>query len=109
VAINPNWPLIEDGWAPYWNANGGAPWDRFTEVTGRTMGSGGTQRGRQYELDQVRTGELSTTLANTDGILDPTNTSGPVLRPHCALPALPQTRDVAAVHQPVVADHGDWR
>jgi hypothetical protein len=77
VAINPNWPLIEDGWAPYWNANGGAPWDRFTEVTGRTMGSGGTQRGRQYELDQVRTGELSTTLANTDGILDPTNTSGP--------------------------------
>ena len=77
MAINPNWPLIEDGWAPYWNASGGAPWDRFTEVSGRTMGAGGIQRGRQYELDQVRTGELSLTLANTDGALDPTNTSGP--------------------------------
>ncbi|MCT9092838.1 hypothetical protein N4G70_28795 [Streptomyces sp. ASQP_92] len=77
MATNPNWPLIEDGWAPYWNANGGAPWDRFVEVTGRTMGTGGSQRGRQYELDQVRAGELSLTLANTDGVLDPTNTSGP--------------------------------
>ncbi|MGW2861959.1 hypothetical protein [Streptomyces sp. NPDC001205] len=77
MAINPNWPLIEDGWAPYWNASGGAPWDRFTEVTGRTMGAGGTQRGRQYELDQIRSGELSVTLANTDGVLDPTNPSGP--------------------------------
>ncbi|GHB55400.1 hypothetical protein GCM10010331_49030 [Streptomyces xanthochromogenes] len=77
MANNPNWPLIEDGWAPYWNANGGAPWDRFVEVTGRTMGTGGSQRGRQYELDQVRTGELSLTLANTDGVLDPTNSSGP--------------------------------
>lgn len=73
---NPNWPLIEDGWGPYWNASGVVT-GRFSEVTPRTRGAVGIQRGRQYELDQVRAGELSTALANTDGVLDPTNASGP--------------------------------
>ncbi|GAA0364350.1 hypothetical protein [Streptomyces blastmyceticus] len=35
------------------------------------------QRGRQYELGQIRSGEYQVTLANTDGALDPLNSSGP--------------------------------
>lgn len=73
---NQNWPLIEDGWGPYWNASSVVT-GRFTEITPRTRGASGIQRGRQYELDQVRSGELTTALANTDGALDPTNASGP--------------------------------
>jgi hypothetical protein len=75
---NLNWPQIEDAWGPYWNANGGAfPLDRMTEVTDRTRGTVTVSRGRQYELDQVRSGEAGLTLANTDAALDPTNASGP--------------------------------
>lgn len=75
---NLNWPLMEDAWGPYWGANSGSfPLDRFVEVTDRTRQTVSTQRGRQYETDQVRSGEASLTLANTDAALDPTNTSGP--------------------------------
>lgn len=75
---NPNWPVIEDGWGPRWNCNGGdSPLDRYVDVTDRTRGSNGTQRGKQYELDQVQSGTYSVTLANNDGVLDPTNTAGP--------------------------------
>lgn len=74
---NPNWPLLEDAWGPYWRASSAVTGGRFTEVTPRTRGTVGITRGRQYELDQVRAGELSAVLANTDGVLDPTNTSGP--------------------------------
>jgi hypothetical protein len=77
VAINPNWPVIEDGWGPYWTATATAPWDRYVELTPGTRGRTGIQRGRQYELDQVRSGELSTTVKNTDGSLDPLNSAGP--------------------------------
>lgn len=75
---NLNWPQVEDAWGPWWNANAGTtPLDRYVEVTDRTRGAASIQRGRQYELDQVRSGEANLTLANTDGALDPTNTSGP--------------------------------
>ncbi|MFE9448262.1 hypothetical protein [Streptomyces sp. NPDC006739] len=75
---NLNWPLVEDGWAPYWNANAGTmPLDRYVEVTDRTRGTVTVSRGRQYELDQVRAGEAQLTLANTDAALDPSNSSGP--------------------------------
>lgn len=73
---NPYWPLIEDGWGPYWNASSRLV-GRFSEVTDRTRGGVSIQRGRQYELDQVRAGELTAVLANTDGALDPTNLSSP--------------------------------
>lgn len=74
---NPNWPTIEDAWAPYWSANGGnVPADRYVEVTDRTRNSSNVSRGRQYELDQVRSGTYSVDLANTDAALDPTNASG---------------------------------
>ncbi|MFI1165659.1 hypothetical protein ACH4UM_19090 [Streptomyces sp. NPDC020801] len=76
--FNPNWPLTEDGWGPYWSANSGTfPADRYVEVSDRTRGTVSIQRGRQYELDQVRSGEASLTLANTDAALDPINTAGP--------------------------------
>lgn len=75
---NLNWPRIEDGWAPFWGANnGGFPLDRFVEITDRTRGSVTAQRGRQYETDQVRSGEASLRLVNTDSALDPVNVSGP--------------------------------
>jgi hypothetical protein len=75
---NLNWPLIEDGWGAFWNANGGTqPLDRYVEVSDRTRQTVTVSRGRQYEIDQVRTGEASLTLANTDAALDPTNAAGP--------------------------------
>ena len=75
---NPNWPTVEDAWGPFWNANAGTqPLDRHVEVSDRTRNTVTISRGRQYELDQVRSGEASLTLANTDAVLDPTNTAGP--------------------------------
>lgn len=75
---NPAWPLVEDAWGAFWGANSGSfPLDRFVEVTDRTRQTVSVSRGRQYELDQVRSGEASMTLANTDAALDPVNTSGP--------------------------------
>ncbi|MFE2969923.1 hypothetical protein ACFXKC_40900 [Streptomyces sp. NPDC059340] len=76
--FNINWPTVEDGWAPFWNANGGdSPLDRYVEITDRTRNSVTVSRGRQYELDQIRSGEAGMTLANADAALDPLNASGP--------------------------------
>lgn|GEM_PF-1942787 len=75
---NLNWPMVEEAWGPFWNANGGTqPLDRYVEVSDRTRKTSSVSRGRQYELDQVRSGEASLTLDNRDGALDPVNTSGP--------------------------------
>lgn len=75
---NPNWPGIESAWAPYWNCNGGdLPLDRYVEVTPSTRGKTSIQRGRQYELDQVRSSELMAEIVNKDGSLDPNNAAGP--------------------------------
>lgn len=75
---NLNWPTVEDAWGPYWNANGGdSPLDRYVEVTDRTRGTSTVGRGRQYETDQVRSGEAQLALANTDAALDPVNAAGP--------------------------------
>jgi hypothetical protein len=77
-AENPNWPGIDDGWAPFWNVNAGTfPADRFVDVSKRTRGSITVGRGRQYETDQVRSGEASLRLANNDAALDPVNTASP--------------------------------
>ncbi|MEV7034641.1 hypothetical protein AB0N99_30970 [Streptomyces sp. NPDC093272] len=74
---NPNWPQIDDGWGAFWNANAGTqPLDRYIDVADRTRGTVTISRGRQYELDQVRSGEASVTLANPDAQLDPTNAGG---------------------------------
>lgn len=75
---NLNWPQIDDGWGAFWNANAGTqPLDRYVDITDRTRSQVSVSRGRQYELDQVRSGEASLTLANTDAMLDPVNASGP--------------------------------
>ncbi|MGA5819736.1 hypothetical protein ACPC54_17985 [Kitasatospora sp. NPDC094028] len=77
-APNPNWPLVEEAWGPYWQPYGGliSP-NRWSEITSRVRGTVSQNRGRQYELDQVRSGELRFSLDNTDGVFDPTNTSSP--------------------------------
>lgn len=73
---NPNWPVVETGWGPYWDAGGGAvPPDRYCEV--RPIGAFATGRGRQYALDQVQAGTSTMVLPNTDGSLDPDNAAGP--------------------------------
>ncbi|WP_327066907.1 hypothetical protein [Kitasatospora sp. NBC_01302] len=78
MAINTNWPLMLHEWGPHWTCNGGAqPLDRYLEVTSRTRGRIAVQRGRQYELDQIRSGTLNTQWRNQDGSLDPLNTGGP--------------------------------
>ncbi|MQS14527.1 hypothetical protein F7Q99_20220 [Streptomyces kaniharaensis] len=78
MAINPNWPVLMYDWGPFWNANGAAaPGGKFTDLTSRTRGRVGIQRGRQYELDQIRAGTMSMSVVNTDGSLDPASVSGP--------------------------------
>ncbi|MBM9504519.1 hypothetical protein [Actinacidiphila acididurans] len=74
--INPNWPIIEDAWAPAYGANGGGvPAGGYVQVTPLHQSS--TRRGRQYELDQIQAGEYTSSLDNATGALDPTNTAGP--------------------------------
>lgn len=78
MAVNPNFPVTEHGWGPLWGANGGTvSGDRYVNVSPRTIGSIGSSRGRQYEVDQVQAGTLSAQLQSNDGALDPTNTAGP--------------------------------
>ena len=75
---NPNWPVMEHAWGPRWNVNAGAvPIDEYVSVSSRTRKQIGFQRGRQYELDQVRSGSMSGTWRNTDGAFDPSNAAGP--------------------------------
>jgi len=76
--ININWPTLADDWAPYWNSNGGdAPLDRYVSLASRIEGQSSVTRGKQYELDECRSGEAAAVLANTDGTLDPLNAAGP--------------------------------
>lgn len=78
MAINPNWPVVEEAWAPSLGANAGTvPPDRMISVTGRSRGQTSSKRGTQYELDQVQAGEYDTALDNRDGALDPLNSAGP--------------------------------
>lgn len=76
---NPNWPVVEYGAGLYWGANGASmPLDAYVDVSLRTQGTGGTNRGKQFELDQVRAGEETVTLGNADGYLDTASTASPV-------------------------------
>ncbi|MBV6697430.1 hypothetical protein KV557_09870 [Kitasatospora aureofaciens] len=78
MAINPNWPVMQYSWGPAWTVNGAAtPSEQLADVTSRSRGRVSVQRGRQYELDQIRAGTLDLELVNTDGSLDSLNTSGP--------------------------------
>ncbi|MET8624531.1 hypothetical protein ABZW30_12370 [Kitasatospora sp. NPDC004669] len=75
---NPNWPLVEEAWGPYWQPYGGLiSANRWSEITSRVRGTVSQNRGRQYELDQVRAGELRFSLDATDGVFDPSNAASP--------------------------------
>jgi hypothetical protein len=70
--------LLQYSWGAYWNVNGAAvPSEALTDLTSRSRGRVAIRRGRQYELDQIRSGTVDLTVVNTDGSLDPTNASGP--------------------------------
>ncbi|MFI0914234.1 hypothetical protein [Streptomyces abikoensis] len=112
---NPNWPLMEHGWGSQWNSNGGnVPLDRYADVTGRTRDRVSVQRGRQYELDQVRAAEASVTLANLDGALDPTNVAGPYsghilpYQPYRIRAQWPPTRNLLNLFQATGGDLGGF-
>jgi hypothetical protein len=79
VAPNPNWPytqlLIGLG------SGATTPLDEitWTDITSRWIGSEDATagRGKQYELDQTTAGQITVTLDNNDGNLDPENTASP--------------------------------
>jgi hypothetical protein len=70
---------MEHSWGPRWASNGGSsiPAEQYVSMSARLRQETGTNRGRQYEVDQVRSGTVNTTWVNKDGALDPANTSGP--------------------------------
>jgi hypothetical protein len=75
---NPNWPRISD-LIDFYDSRGTpiAGCVMWVDVTTRGRGTTGIVRGRNYESDAQRAGELTTTLDNYDSAFDPTNTSSP--------------------------------
>jgi hypothetical protein len=77
--IMATWPRIRFQVCFGFGATGSASTDAtatWTDLSSRLTGQwSADQAGRQYELDQVQSGTLSVTLANTDGALDPLNAS----------------------------------
>lgn len=73
----PSWPQVRFQTA--FNAGGTSSTSpAFVDLTSRLRGSWSADlAGRQYELDQVQSGQLRVTLWNGDGALDPTNTASP--------------------------------
>lgn len=74
---NPNWPTLfaEAAFAvnPYYST-GTVVW---TDLTKRLYKQWSIRRGKQFELDQVQPAEFRGQWVNTDGFLDPSNTSSP--------------------------------
>jgi hypothetical protein len=109
--LNQNFPQMEYGWGPIWNANAGdVPLDRYVNVTPRSYGTAGSSRGRQYETDQVQAGTLSMSLSSTDGALDPNNASGPYaghIWPYQPYRMRAQWPPTANLLDPVTANGGD--
>jgi hypothetical protein len=77
MALNPNYPVVEELWGPSWTAAGASfPASRMVNFVDRTLSQANARRGKQYELDQPQAGEYSVVLDSRDGTLDPTNTGG---------------------------------
>lgn len=96
----PTWPDVRFAVAFNQGANtSGQP--SYVDLSSRIRQSWTAElAGRQYELDQVQSGQLSMTLWNLDGALDPLNTASPYspnvlpLRP-CRLQAVwPRSRNL---------------
>lgn len=73
----PSWPLIDEAISFQSGPNSPAPFPYWCSVLGRTQGRWSSRRGRQYELDQVQAGTVTSTLRNLDAAFDPSNTSSP--------------------------------
>lgn len=77
---NPNWPNIfaegQFGANAYLSSLGGTL--PYTELSKRLYKAWTTRRGKQFELDAVQAGEFQGSFVNTDGFLDPLNTSSPL-------------------------------
>jgi hypothetical protein len=74
---NPNWPRMDVAVAFHSGPRDGMPYPYWLSLNNRTDGQITTNRGRQYELDQVQTGTWAGILENTDAALDPSNTASP--------------------------------
>lgn len=75
--LMPSWPSVRFQVA--FNTGGtSSAQPAFVDLSSRLRGSWSAEpSGRQYELDQVQSGQLSCTLQNLDGALDPTNSGSP--------------------------------
>lgn len=75
---NPNWPRISDV-IDFYDSRGTpiANCVLWVDVTARGRGTATPTRGRNYETDSQRAGELKTTLDNFDSAFDPTNAGSP--------------------------------
>lgn len=74
---NLNWPAIEESWGPFFTVSNAINTGRLVDVTSRAIGTSSIQRGRQYELDQVRSGS-STRLSRIRTVpLTPPMRAGP--------------------------------
>lgn len=53
-------------------------WTDVTSLAPNLVAGYSIERGREYELDYTDTGDYSFTVFDVDGVLDPTNSSGPL-------------------------------
>jgi hypothetical protein len=76
-SLMPSWPRIRFQVA--FNTGGtSTAQPAYVDLSSRLRGSwSATPSGRQYELDQVQSGQMSCNLWNLDGALDPTDTASP--------------------------------
>lgn len=68
VSIAPNDPTLEPS----------PTWEDITALRDNLVAGYDLQRGREFELDFTDAGSYSVTINDQDGILDPTNSSGPL-------------------------------
>ena len=76
-SFNPAWPRMDEAVSFSSGPNSTMPAPFWASMIGRTEGTWTSQRGRQYELDQVQTGQVTTTFRNDDGAFDASNTASP--------------------------------
>ena len=75
--LMPSWPQIRFQVAFSGNASMSLP-AAYVDLSSRLRGPWSAQQsGRQYELDQIQSGQLALTLSNKDGAFDPLNTASP--------------------------------